>query len=249
MVALFVMKDAGVADEVSDMVRSSAPESARLIVNDKIMVVYAAAGSDHATAVAARHRGAVAASRAPPPGRLPPRPQALAARAEADFRSPPHLPSPIGWWRRGAQAAPEQAANPTTTEGPQVKRRLIRFPVLATEGLAMLSKLRPPSDLRQRHLDAVSLHRARRKLIRRDPAVEGEREDEAHRHERGHDQESQGRLAARARLRAEPAAAGGGRGRGRRAARATRATPGRRAPLGRSILPRFRPRSRSPATR
>ena len=51
VVALFVMNDAGVADKVSDMVRSSAPESARLIVNDKIMVVYAAAGSDHATAV------------------------------------------------------------------------------------------------------------------------------------------------------------------------------------------------------
>jgi hypothetical protein len=51
VVALFVMNDAGVADKVSDIVRSSAPESARLIVNDKIMVVYAAAGSDHATAV------------------------------------------------------------------------------------------------------------------------------------------------------------------------------------------------------
>ena len=51
VVALFVMKDAGVADEVSDMVRSSAPESARLIVNGKLMVVYAAAGSDHGTGV------------------------------------------------------------------------------------------------------------------------------------------------------------------------------------------------------
>jgi hypothetical protein len=51
VVALFVMNDAGVGDKVSDIVRSSAPESARLIVNDKIMVVYAAAGSDHATAV------------------------------------------------------------------------------------------------------------------------------------------------------------------------------------------------------
>jgi hypothetical protein len=51
VVALFVMKDAGVAGEVSDMVRSSAPESARLIVNGKVMVVYAATGSDHGTAV------------------------------------------------------------------------------------------------------------------------------------------------------------------------------------------------------
>ena len=51
VVALFVMKDAGVADEVSDMVRSSAPKSAKLIVSGKVMVVYAAAGSDRAAAV------------------------------------------------------------------------------------------------------------------------------------------------------------------------------------------------------
>jgi hypothetical protein len=51
VVALFVMSDASVADKVSDIVRSSAPESARLIVSEKVMVVYAAAGSDHATAV------------------------------------------------------------------------------------------------------------------------------------------------------------------------------------------------------
>jgi hypothetical protein len=51
VVALFVMKDGGVADKVSDMVRSSAPKSARMIVNDEIMVVYAAAGSDHGPAV------------------------------------------------------------------------------------------------------------------------------------------------------------------------------------------------------
>lgn len=51
IVALFVMEDAGVADEVSDLVRSSAPKSAKLIVNGKVMVVYAAAGSDRATAV------------------------------------------------------------------------------------------------------------------------------------------------------------------------------------------------------
>lgn len=52
VVALFVMKDAGVADEVTDMVRASAPESAKLIVEDEVMVVYAAAGSDRSAAVA-----------------------------------------------------------------------------------------------------------------------------------------------------------------------------------------------------
>jgi len=51
VVGLFVMEDADVAGEVSDMVRSSAPESARLMVHDEVMVVYAAAGSDHTTAV------------------------------------------------------------------------------------------------------------------------------------------------------------------------------------------------------
>lgn len=51
IVGLFVMKDADVADEVSDMVRGSAPKSARLIVNGNVMVVYAATGADHATAV------------------------------------------------------------------------------------------------------------------------------------------------------------------------------------------------------
>jgi hypothetical protein len=51
VVALFVMEDAGVADEVSDMVRASAPKSAELIVDGEVMVVYAAAGADHAAAV------------------------------------------------------------------------------------------------------------------------------------------------------------------------------------------------------
>jgi hypothetical protein len=51
VVGLFVMKDAGVADEVSDMVRSSAPKSAKLIVNGEVMVVYATAGADRAAAV------------------------------------------------------------------------------------------------------------------------------------------------------------------------------------------------------
>jgi len=51
VVGLFVMKSAGVADKVSDLVRSSAPKSAQLIVNGKVMVVYAAAGSDRGAAV------------------------------------------------------------------------------------------------------------------------------------------------------------------------------------------------------
>jgi hypothetical protein len=51
VVGVFVMKDADVADEVSDMVRASAPKSSRLIVNDEVMVVYASAGTDRAAAV------------------------------------------------------------------------------------------------------------------------------------------------------------------------------------------------------
>jgi hypothetical protein len=51
VVALFVMEDADVADEVSDLVRASAPKSAKLIVDGEVMVVYAAAGADHAAAV------------------------------------------------------------------------------------------------------------------------------------------------------------------------------------------------------
>jgi hypothetical protein len=51
IVGVFVMKNAKVADKVSDMVRSSAPKSAKLIVNDEVMVVYAAAGTDRAAAV------------------------------------------------------------------------------------------------------------------------------------------------------------------------------------------------------
>ena len=51
VVALFVMDDAGVADKVSDMVRESAPKSAKLFVDGEVMVVYAAAGADHAAAV------------------------------------------------------------------------------------------------------------------------------------------------------------------------------------------------------
>lgn len=52
VVGLFVMKDGGVADKVSDMVRSSAPESAKLIVKDEVIVVYAANGNNRGSAVA-----------------------------------------------------------------------------------------------------------------------------------------------------------------------------------------------------
>ncbi len=51
VVGLFVVKDADVADKVSDMVRQSAPKSARLIVKRNVMVVYATAGSDRGAAV------------------------------------------------------------------------------------------------------------------------------------------------------------------------------------------------------
>jgi hypothetical protein len=51
VVGLFVMKNAGVADDVADLVRSSAPDSARLIRHGKVMVVYAAAGADRGAAV------------------------------------------------------------------------------------------------------------------------------------------------------------------------------------------------------
>jgi CTP:molybdopterin cytidylyltransferase MocA len=50
-VALFVMKDAEVADEVSDRLRTSGPKSARLIVNGPVMVMYAPAGNDRSEAV------------------------------------------------------------------------------------------------------------------------------------------------------------------------------------------------------
>ena len=51
VVGLSVFKSAGVADRVADLVRGSAPKSARLIVSDKVIVVYAAAGSDRGDAV------------------------------------------------------------------------------------------------------------------------------------------------------------------------------------------------------
>ena len=50
-VALFVLADAGVADDVADLVRSSAPKRSRLIVSGNVMVVYAPAGKDRGAAV------------------------------------------------------------------------------------------------------------------------------------------------------------------------------------------------------
>ena len=50
-VALFVLKDADVASEVSERVRESAPKAARLISHGPVLVVYAAAGADRAAAV------------------------------------------------------------------------------------------------------------------------------------------------------------------------------------------------------
>ena len=51
VVVVFLLQDAGVADKVSDLVRGSVPEPSRLIVNDNVMVVYAAAGKDRAAQV------------------------------------------------------------------------------------------------------------------------------------------------------------------------------------------------------
>jgi hypothetical protein len=53
VVGLFVMKNADVADKVSDLVQSGAPKSAQLIRNGKVMVVYAPAGADRSDVVKA----------------------------------------------------------------------------------------------------------------------------------------------------------------------------------------------------
>jgi hypothetical protein len=50
-VAVFVVKDAGVADKVGDLVRGSVPEHSRLIVKENVMVVYAAAGKDRSAQI------------------------------------------------------------------------------------------------------------------------------------------------------------------------------------------------------
>jgi hypothetical protein len=50
-VVVFLLKDAGVTDKVSDLVRGSVPEPSRLIVHENVMVVYGAAGRDRAAQV------------------------------------------------------------------------------------------------------------------------------------------------------------------------------------------------------
>jgi hypothetical protein len=50
-VVVFLLEDAGVADKVSELVRDSVPEPSRLIVNDNVMVVYAAAGKNRVAQV------------------------------------------------------------------------------------------------------------------------------------------------------------------------------------------------------
>ena len=51
VVGLFVLKSAGVADKVADLVKSSAPKSAQLIRHGNVMVIYAPAGADRGDAV------------------------------------------------------------------------------------------------------------------------------------------------------------------------------------------------------
>jgi len=47
MVTLFLLEDESVTDQVKKMVKDSVPTGARLISNGKVLVLYAAAGSDH----------------------------------------------------------------------------------------------------------------------------------------------------------------------------------------------------------
>ena len=51
MVALFLLKDESVTDDVKEMVKGTVPTGSRLISNGKVLVLYAAAGSDHGAAV------------------------------------------------------------------------------------------------------------------------------------------------------------------------------------------------------
>jgi hypothetical protein len=51
MVALFLLKDESVTDNVKEMVKGTVPTGSRLISNGKVLVLYAAAGSDHGAAV------------------------------------------------------------------------------------------------------------------------------------------------------------------------------------------------------
>ena len=50
-VTVFLMRDAEVADKVGELVRDSVPQPSRLIVNDNVMVVYAAAGKNRGAQV------------------------------------------------------------------------------------------------------------------------------------------------------------------------------------------------------
>jgi hypothetical protein len=51
VVGLFVLKSADTAEKLRDYVSSQAPASSKLIVNDEVMVVYAANGNDRSAAV------------------------------------------------------------------------------------------------------------------------------------------------------------------------------------------------------
>jgi hypothetical protein len=47
MVALFLLKDESVTGKVKEMVKGTVPAGSRLMSNGKVLVLYAAAGSDH----------------------------------------------------------------------------------------------------------------------------------------------------------------------------------------------------------
>jgi hypothetical protein len=51
VVGLFVLKSADTAEKLRDYVSSQAPASSNLIVNDEVMVLYAANGNDRSAAV------------------------------------------------------------------------------------------------------------------------------------------------------------------------------------------------------
>jgi hypothetical protein len=51
VVGLFVLKSADTAEKLRDYVSSQAPASSKLIVNDEVMVLYAASGNDRSAAV------------------------------------------------------------------------------------------------------------------------------------------------------------------------------------------------------
>ena len=51
MVTLFLLEDEDVTDKVKETVKGTVPAGARLISNGKVLVLYAAAGSDHGAEV------------------------------------------------------------------------------------------------------------------------------------------------------------------------------------------------------